>query len=55
MIRILLAAGLSLLFAVPAHAEGVIALPDPSGVTLLALGITGLLVGRHIAGKRPKD
>jgi hypothetical protein len=55
MIRILLATGASLLFAAPAYADSVIALPDPSGLTLLALGLTGLLVGRHIAGKRPKD
>jgi hypothetical protein len=45
----------SLLLAAPAYAADSIALPDPSGVTLLALGIAGLLVGRRIASKRPPE
>ncbi|MBW8755336.1 MAG: PEP-CTERM sorting domain-containing protein [Sphingomonadales bacterium] len=49
---IALAAAVSLSLAVPAHAAGVVALPDPSGVTLFTLGIAGLLVGRRFAGKR---
>jgi hypothetical protein len=36
----------------PAHASATIALPDPSGITLFTLGVAGLLIGRHIAGKR---
>jgi hypothetical protein len=30
------------------------ALPVPSGLTLFALGVAGLLIGRHIADK-PRD
>jgi hypothetical protein len=29
-----------------------VVLPDPSGVTLFMLGVAGLIVGRHFAGKR---
>lgn len=36
----------------PAHAAASFTLPDPSGVTLFALGIAGVLIGRRIAGRR---
>ncbi|RZK02692.1 MAG: PEP-CTERM sorting domain-containing protein [Novosphingobium sp.] len=53
MIRTLgISAVASLLLAGPAHAAGSIQLPDPSGITLFSLGIAGLLIGRHFAGKR---
>ncbi|MEJ5978568.1 PEP-CTERM sorting domain-containing protein [Novosphingobium sp. PS1R-30] len=53
MIRTLgISAVVSLLLAGPAHAAGSIQLPDPSGITLFSLGIAGLLIGRHFAGKR---
>lgn len=42
----------SLMLAVPAHAAGWVVLPDPSGATLFALGIAGLLIGRRIASRR---
>jgi hypothetical protein len=43
------------LLASPAQAAvPSMALPDPSGLTLFALGVAGLLIGRHIAGK-PRD
>lgn len=51
-IRNLVFAVVCLLQATPAHAGGSIALPDPSGVTLFTLGVAGLLIGRHFAGKR---
>lgn len=53
MIRTLgISAVVSLLLAGPAHAADSIQLPDPSGITLFSLGIAGLLIGRHFAGKR---
>lgn len=53
MIRTLGASSaVSLLLAGPAYAAGSVQLPDPSGVTLFSLGIAGLLIGRHFAGKR---
>jgi hypothetical protein len=36
----------------PAYAAGSFVLPDPSGVTLFALGVAGVLIGRRIAGRR---
>jgi len=49
---VIAAAGASLAFAGPAYAADPIALPDPSGVTLFALGVAGLLIGRRVAGRR---
>ena len=42
----------SLVLAAPARAAGSIELPEPSGMTLLALGVAGVLIGRAVAGKR---
>ena len=42
----------SLALAAPAHAAASFALPDPSGITLFTLGVTGLILGRQIARKR---
>jgi hypothetical protein len=44
-------AAASLLLAEPAHAAMGFDLPDPSGLTLFALGVAGLLIGRRFAGK----
>jgi hypothetical protein len=52
VLRLALAAIVSLPLAAPAHAAGTTALPDPSGVTLFTLGVAGLVLGRHFAGKR---
>lgn len=48
---------LSLLFiAAPAQAADGIQIPEPSNMALMALGLVGLVVGRHAArSKRPKD
>ena len=43
---------IGLLQAAPAHAASSLALPDPSGVTLLALGVAGVLIGRRMAANR---
>ena len=37
-----------------AHAAAV-QLPDPADFSLFALGITGLIIGRWAAGKKPRD
>ena len=50
--RNLLFAAVILVQAAPAHAAAAFVLPDPSGMTLFSLGVAGLLIGRHIAGKR---
>ena len=44
-----------LLSSVPAHAADAFALPDPSDISLFALGLAGLLIRRRIARKRSDD
>ncbi len=48
---------LSLVFvAAPVEAADGIQIPEPSNMALMALGLAGLVVGRHAArSKRPKD
>ena len=41
------------LTASPAAAAGGIAIPEPSDPWLFALGVLGLLVGRHAARRKP--
>ena len=41
--------------ASPAWASGGIAIPDPTELTLLALGLAGLIIGRRGAKRPPKD
>lgn len=41
------------LAASPAVAAGGIEIPEPSDPWLFALGVVGLLVGRHAARKKP--
>ena len=45
-------AGAALLAASPAWASGGIPIPEPTDLTLLALGLAGLIIGRRGA-KRP--
>jgi len=52
MTRLAQALVLILLVSAPAHAQGAFTLPDPSGLTLLSLGLAGLLLGRRAARKR---
>jgi len=40
--------------ASPALAQG-IAIPEPTDMTLVALSLAGLIIGRHAARKRPDD
>jgi hypothetical protein len=49
------AAFVSLLFAAPAHAAETMILPEPGSLTLLSLGVAGLIIGRRAARKPPKD
>ena len=39
----------------PAWASGGMALPEPTDLTLLALGIAGVIVGRRGANRPPQD
>ncbi|MCK9540678.1 MAG: PEP-CTERM sorting domain-containing protein [Novosphingobium sp.] len=40
---------------VPAHAAQSFVLPDPSGLTLFALGVAGLIIGRRVAARRKDE
>jgi hypothetical protein len=41
--------------ASPAYAAGGIAIPEPTDLTLLAMGVLGLIVGRRNGRRPPKD
>ncbi len=45
----------SLLSAAPAHAAGSIVLPEPGALTLLSIGVAGVLIGRRFARKPPVE
>jgi len=54
--RLCAAVMLGLSIVSPAHANGSVPLPDPGGVTLLSLGLAGLIIGRRAAArKRDED
>lgn len=40
-------------FATPAAAQGWIAIPEPTDLTLFALGVAGLVIGRIAARRKP--
>jgi hypothetical protein len=40
--------------AAPARAAASIDIPEPSDPSLFALGVVGLLVGRYVAGRKPR-
>ena len=42
----------SILVTAPAMAAGGVSIPEPSDLSLFALGVVGLLVGRHAAKRR---
>ena len=44
-----------LCLASPAWASGGMAIPEPTDLTLLALGLAGLIIGRRGAKRPPKD
>jgi len=46
---------LALMADAPAMASNGIAIPDPSGLTLLALGVAGLIIGRQSGRRPPRD
>lgn len=50
-----LAAFAVLFLASPAYAADSVTLTDPNAVTLLSLGLAGLLIGRRAAAKRNRD
>ena len=41
--------------ASPAQASGGFPIPEPTDITLLALGLAGLIIGRRGAKRPPKD
>ncbi|MFM5918100.1 MAG: PEP-CTERM sorting domain-containing protein [Novosphingobium sp.] len=41
--------------AAPAWAAGSTPIPEPTDITLLAMGLAGLIIGRRAAKKPPKD
>ena len=43
------------LAASPAWASGGMAIPEPTDLTLLALGLAGLIIGRRGAKRPPQD
>ncbi|MEA3264210.1 MAG: hypothetical protein U9R07_12090 [Pseudomonadota bacterium] len=51
----LLIALLALAADAPALASNGISIPDPSGLTLLALGVAGLIIGRQSGRRPPRD
>jgi hypothetical protein len=53
---ILTAAALSLILSTPAFAaSGSVALPEPSALLLLSMGVAGVAIGRRFSSKRPRD
>jgi len=48
-------AAAALLAASPAWASGGVEIPEPTDLTLLALGLAGLIIGRRGAKRPPKD
>jgi uncharacterized membrane protein YfcA len=53
---ILTAAVLTSLVSTPAFAaDGSVALPEPSALLLLSMGVAGVAIGRRFSSKRPRD
>jgi len=53
--RIILAALIGLFYAVPAYAAVGAPLPEPNAITLLSLGLAGLIIGRRAGSKGKRD
>ena len=51
----LLVALSALVAASPAWAGGSTPIPEPTDLTLLAMGLAGLIIGRRAAKRPPKD
>jgi hypothetical protein len=54
-VRIILTGMTALAASAPALAADATVLPDPSGLTLLALGVTGLILGRRAAARKSDE
>lgn len=53
-ISIIAAIGLGLAMSSPGLAQAAVEIPEPTDMTLLALAVAGLVIGRQVA-KRRKD
>ena len=53
-LRLAIAIGV-LAAATPAWAGGSTPIPEPTDITLLAMGLAGLIIGRRAAKKPPQD
>ena len=54
-LAILASIALGLAFSSPGLAQAAAAIPEPNDMTLLALAVTGLVVGRQVAKRRRHD
>jgi hypothetical protein len=54
MIKEMLAVAAGFVLAGPAHAAGSTVLPEPGTLTLLSMGLAGVLIGRRFARKPPE-
>jgi hypothetical protein len=50
-----LAAVTATVSASPAHAESAVRIPEPADLTLLAIAVAGVIIGRHMARKGRDD
>ena len=55
VLRLFVFTSVGLLGAAPAYAASSIALPEPGTLTLLTLGVAGLVIGRQAARKPPEN
>ena len=54
VIRLAVVVSTGLFAAAPVYAAGSVALPEPGTLTLLTLGVAGLVIGRQAARKPPE-
>lgn len=55
VIRSIVAVAISLLFVAPAYAAASNDVPEPGTLTLMSIGVAGVLIGRRFSRKPPQD